>query len=556
MTLGSYYLHDPRVVLLPIERLGPSGMDAALAELLRTEAGWEAERVALFDRGFALYWSRSASLAARTRTWPAPRLRHVAVVGDAGGVRPYAQMLNTSAWTLWQADLDPASSHAELVAFLLAHGERMALTGEVTLAAVQTAAWWLERSEDECRAFAAAAARSTRPDAEGFRAIADALPWLRTLRHETLAPPARIALAGAASPGPRAVPGTGLLVPAAIEAEPPALVERWTETARQAVAAFHSRWRTPDPTAVASLLEWLAAAAPPLLVTGRGGRVLWEPDSPSRIGGLRQELRGASGAGVRDIAADLHVVADRTGRFLDALAEPAALPRPRTAPEQRGYAYLHGERRLIAYNLHEPGTERLLGPALPYARAMLGARTIHEWCHLAVDAGWVPAVDEDAVRAGVEGLGDLLERVVHDAPLALRHASGSELAGLGPHPGRALAAGITDRFDDYRANLLAARFLDLAEQETYVRQNVRTLRAEMQPSRLFHTLVRYAYEYQYLRFSLVEDRREYFLRSTWFDDDFLRTRVLDDERFDALVAAVGAICELYAVDESRFRTPV
>jgi hypothetical protein len=34
------------------------------------------------------------------------------------------------------------------------------------------AAWWLERTDEECVAFAAAAARATRPDAAGFRAIA------------------------------------------------------------------------------------------------------------------------------------------------------------------------------------------------------------------------------------------------------------------------------------------------------------------------------------------------------------------------------------------------
>jgi len=45
----------------------------------------------------------------------------------------------------------------------------MAVSGEVTTAALHTAAWWLERSDAECDAFAGAARRATRPDAAAFR---------------------------------------------------------------------------------------------------------------------------------------------------------------------------------------------------------------------------------------------------------------------------------------------------------------------------------------------------------------------------------------------------
>ena len=65
-------------------------------------------------------------------------------------------------------------------------------------------------------------------------------------------------------------------------------------------------------------------------------------------------------------------------------------------------------------------------------------------------------------------------------------------------------------------------------------------------------LVRYLYEFQYLRFSAVADRRTFFLRSTWFDADFIDRGVLDEATFDALTAAVAGICDCYAVDESRF----
>src|SRR5262249_51560762 len=147
---------DPRLVLVPIEHLTATGMSRAFAALVVARAAWPPARVALFDAGFARYWERSASLARPTTAWPPPRRRHVAVVREPLGVRPYASLLNTSAWLLYDSDVDPARSDPELLACLLAHGDWMAQTGEVAYAALRGAAWWLERSDEECAAFAAA----------------------------------------------------------------------------------------------------------------------------------------------------------------------------------------------------------------------------------------------------------------------------------------------------------------------------------------------------------------------------------------------------------------
>jgi hypothetical protein len=68
-------------------------------------------------------------------------------------------------------------------------------------------------------------------------------------------------------------------------------------------------------------------------------------------------------------------------------------------------------------------------------------------------------------------------------------------------------------------------------------------------------LARFLYELQYLRFSAVPDPRAFFTRSTWFDADFLASGVLDEARLDTLAAAVGALCDAYAVDETRFIDP-
>lgn len=521
------------MVLVPIEHLGPEGVSGDFAGAL-VARGWSAARVALFDAGFARYWRRATDLARRVRGWPAPRLRHVAVVAEPLAVHPYVSLLNTSAWTLYAADLDPATSHPELLAWLLAHGDRLMVLGEVTRAALHDAPWWLERDDAECAAFAAAAARSPRPDGDALRQLAAALPWLRRLGHADLRP----------CPGPhRAIPGTAVQVPRELETEPPALVEAWTAAARGAVSAYVARWRAADPDAARALLDWLAADAPPLLVAARG-RLLWDPAAPDRIGGLRTELKRCSGAAVRDVAADLRLVAAHTRRVLAALAEPQALP-PVTDAEQRGYVYMHRERGLLAYDLDETGIDRRQGPALPFARAMLGARAVHEWAHRAVDAGWVPwalpAAEHDARAAAVAAR---LDAAIADASAALRPDDVD---------GAALVRLLRTRMPDFQCNLLAQRFLDTAERETYVRHNVRTLRGEFPPARRWQMLARYLYELQYLRFSAVADPRRFLLASTWADADLIGSGLVSRARFDELADAVAALCDGYAVDDGRVR---
>jgi hypothetical protein len=553
-SVADFYFADPRLALVPIEHLTPIGMSVEFAALLTARRGWRAAQVALFDAGFSLYWTRSAALARRTATWPAPRLRHVAVVGDALAVRPYSQLLNTSAWLLYASDLDTERAHPEWVAYLLAYGDRMAMTGEVTHAAAQAAAWWLERTDDECRAFAEAATRATRPDAAGFQAIAAGLSWLRRLRHVDLCPPRVV------SPH-RSMPGTGLLVPQALEQEPPALSVRWRTTAEAALRAYRAAWAAREPAAVAELLSWLERETPPLLVTAEGGRIVWEPEAPGHGDPLRDLLADADAVAVRAIHDDLRAVDRHTRAFLDAVVDRTALSTARADAEQSGYSYLHRERRLIAYNVDERGMERRRGAPLPFARAMLGARTAHEWAHLADAAGWVPrTIDESGWQAAQDALAAALDATIGAAPAAVRARTGADVARLaegGGSAGRTLVRIALTRLPDYRANLVARRFLDEHERETYVRHNIRTLRPEYPPPELWRMLVRYLYEYQYLgphlRLVRVADARAFLWQSTWFVDDFVATGVLDAARFDALAERVATLCRAHDVDETRFR---
>ncbi len=552
--LAEFYFTDARLTLIPIEHLTPDGMRGEFAALIMARRGWDTRRVEFFNAAFRRYWTRTQRLASQTGTWAPPRVRHVALVQDALAVPPYVQLLNTSSWMLYDSDFDPVASHVEFAAYLLVHGDRMALTREVTMAAIANAAYWFERTDAECADFGAAAARSNRPDAEAFRSLAAALPWLRELRHETLRP----APAGTC----RVIPGTGLLVPRRLEAAPTALLNEWTTAAQTAVAAFDARWHAHEPAPVGALCDWLAVSAPPLLITTRRDRVAWDAQHPTAVGALRAELREASGVAVRDLLADLQTIEHHTRMFQRCLRDPTALPPPARDTEQRGYCYLHRERGVIAYNLHEPGIERLRGPALPYARAMLGARTIHEWAHLAVAAGWVPqTAPRERVAHLTHALADEFDETIAAAPQAVRARTSRDLAALRHQgagtpmtAGAALVRIILGRLPDYQANLLAQRFLDQRERETYVRHNVRTLRSEYAPDQLWRMLARYLIEYQYLGFSDVTDRRTYFHTSTWFDADFLATRILSLARFDALAGRVAAWCATHSVDESRFRS--
>ena len=207
--------------------------------------------------------------------------------------------------------------------------------------------------------------------------------------------------------------------------------------------------------------------------------------------------------------------------------------------------------------------ERLHGPPLPYAHAMVGARTAHEWAHLADAAGWVPrTVSRDAYRALRAALAAELDAAIAAAPAAVRRLTAPDVADLARQAdgaGAALARLTTTRMPDWRANLVARAFLTEAEGETYVRHNVRTLRGAYPAPHLWRMLIRYLFEYQYLSPALgmtrVPDPRDFLFASTWFADDFLATGVLDEARFDVLADAVARLCACHAVNPGALRLP-
>lgn len=546
--LQDYFFLDPRVILVPAEHLSERGVDASFGAALRDRAGWGDAQLRLLNEGFTLFWSRAATLAERLSHLRAPLRRSVAVLRAGSLVRPYAPILNRSTWTVHEEDLDPARSHPELLAYALLHADRAAELGEVTRPALDLAPYWLLRSEPECNAFVDAARRSAGPERDVFRLIADALPWIRELRHESLRPP-RLGRH-------RKIPGTGVLVPQRHETRPPELVQHCRAIAHERLARHHAAIAGSGETAKARLLEWLRTSAPPLLVTSSRDTVVWEPDSAAETRGLERALAGVPAAAIDSIQADLERIASHTQCFQEALADPDSLARTSPEAEQRGYAFLHRERGCIAYDLLEPEIERLRSPALPYAREMLGARTWHEWAHLADDAGYViRTVDERRWQTLAEGFGALLDRAVDRAARAIRSATAADLEALAGEgsPGQRLGRLFLTRLPDYRANLLACRFMSEAERETYVRQNVRPLHREYGSAQSWRLLVRLLYEAQYLRFSEMDAPAEY-LREAVLRHDVLDAGLVEQASWEELYAAAGALCEAHTIDAARFRS--
>lgn len=556
MRIGRYCRGEPDFLLLPTEHLSPTGPAPDLAAFLERESGWSRARVDLLATSLDLYWRRAKALADRMPAWPRPRIRGIGVASDGITLRPYAQVLNTSTWTLYDCDLDPELSHSELVAFLLVVGDWMSATGEVTQAPMRAAAWWLAAGETACASFAAAAERSVRPDAEAARAVAEALPWLRRLHHRGLQP----APAGAVH---REIPGTGLEVPTDFESRPPQLVEACRRAADTALEAYRAAWRSSDAGAVAALTEWLARDQPMVMVTVASGAVVWDRVDSEATSTVRSVLENADAVAIESLRADLQRIDEHSRRFVAALSDPEALPTVDRGLSENGYAYMVPNRHMIAYNLEEPGMERLSGPALPYARAMLGARVFHEWAHLADEAGWVPAiVDERELARRGAALAASLETAVAECSPRLREPSSRDLEEIrGGRPvGEALAELLLARLPDYRANLVAGRFMSESERETYARHNVRTLRYEYPAARLWRLLIRYLYEYQYLLphlgLTVIDDAYGYFAACTAFDADFVATGALTEERFHEITAALSQVCEAYAVDTGRIALPV
>lgn len=549
--LHDFYFCNDGVDLVPAEHLAADGIDGDFARALVNRPGWSADRVDLLERGITLYVDRVDELVDAAGGFLPPRLCNIAILHPGADVRPWAAVLNESTSTLHLDDLDPERSHPEFVAYTLALAGHLAEVGDVVLAPLQLAPWWFDRTDDQRASFARAVEGSRRPDRTFYEVIAKGIPTLRRLRHRRLRPARRT---------DRSLPldGTDLQVPRNLQPELDRMAERLRRSATACLEDFHRRHRSSDRSPVADFTAWIATSRPTVLVTDRTGQIVWDPEHPDRIEALEALLGGSGPRTIADARLDLERVSDHTTRFLTSLRNPDSLPDTDPDITQTGYAFLHRDRRMIAYNLDEPGIERRLGPGLPWAREMLGARTAHEWAHLAVDAGWVPrTVDDSAWQARRKDLAGAFDAVVARLPTGIAREVADDRRRLGAagSVGEALVEIFEKRLPDFRANLLAARYQSDPERETYVRHNIRPLRRELPDPLLLRRLSRLLFEAQYLRFSNLEERWPYFFEITRFETEFMETDVLDDAALHRLDEAAAALCSSYRIADEAFVLP-
>jgi hypothetical protein len=553
--LTEFYFGQEGMVLIPIEHLSRDGIGSDFQGALLERTALGREWIEFFNRAFSLYWERALDLHARApQHWLPPRAQHICVMTATEGANPFTQLFNRSSWNVEACDFRPESSSLEYAVFQIFHAERMGLLRQILPALVSNLTYFLTLSGDQLRDFREGCRLSKRGDAGGFHALAEATAWIAKAYHQPLKEPSLHL------PGYVVIPYSDLVMPAAQQDQLVALQESWAHAAQGVLDGYFRFHAKPSPTKGKKICDWLAATKPALLVVGKDGRILWDPEDSESTGDLLAQLERVTGHAEDRIIKDLEVVDYHSRRFLKSLREPGGLVDPAHFMTPGGLSYIHPTRKLVAYSIHdERNNLRLVEPAPPYERLMLGARTMHEWGHLSAESNWVCV--PDAAKARREELraelAALIESLHANAPAHVRAGTAMEIEQLKAtsktgSPGRLLVKMMLVRSEDFQANLLAKRFLRTAEMETYIRNNVYSLVTESDTTGVYSRMLRYAYQYQYLRLSRIEDPMGYFVKSTWFAEHYYRPGVLTEGQFQQVVNLVGGICDCYAIDESKF----
>jgi hypothetical protein len=535
---------DEGLFLIGIEHLSRAGIEPAHRAWL-AEQGFSEAWLARFERCFELWWSRAEELQKKApRSWLAPRVQIVAVATRP--LRPFFQPIHGSSWLVYRDDFEPELASEELGVYALALAERLGWLGQIVPGYLSNLPYWLLRTEEECARFRADCERSRRPDAGALKAVAAALELVRGAHHAELRP--RVLVTG----GPELdLAGSGLSFAPEKRHPLESFVRRLTRELERVVQEHYGRFVARGHEPLERFLAALSEERPEVLVTGERGAILWDPEKPSETGRLQAVLRNAAPEVLDSLRADLAVTSARSRAFLASLAVPA--PRPKLVMDQDGLAYLHRERNAIAYPLAGKEAHRVKEPAPPFERAMLAARTVHEWGHAAVDQGWVRVPEEHlSAHAATRGeLVELLTSVWRDAPASLVLFARADV-DRPPSAGETLVRALEGRMMDFQVNLLAARYLGPLELATYVRNNVRCLAREYGPAGHFHLLARYAYEAQYLRFLGPLERLDYLAKSAWLEHQFVISRAISGERLARLFDLTARWCDGYAIDPRPF----
>jgi hypothetical protein len=553
--LATFCLDHPGACLLPADHLGEQGMSDEVRAVLSRREELPADRLDLLDRGYRLYRERARDLHGRAPgSWMPPRKAHVLLITDPGRAPSYSAPFLGTSWCLHASDLDPAISNEEWVAFQIFHVERLSFLKTVRAAVGYNLAYFLARTDDEIEAFARAASRASRPDAPAFAALAGALPRLRGLHHLPLRPPPK--------PAPERmhyVDGADLLVPASILPDVQVVLAAFESEARAIESVFsvqqaivpEGRARAP----VDELADFLREERPAVLLTGPQGEALFDPEQPLSIEALRGALAGLTHRAADSVREDLRLVSAKSRAVLASLRAPDQLPRTSSDVELGGGVYIRADRRLVVYELPQPGFDALRREAPPFHRKLLAARTVHEWGHLVHEAGIVrvPPGRRREHDEAVAALGEVYSRVVSAVPERLADDVRAELRDLGAGPssaGAALTRATLHRISDYTSNLFFKRYLTPEELRAYVLTNVRHHLSEGVGT--LGQLVRHAVELQYLRLAGVSEPLRYFLETSYFEYYMIQSGVFVEEHVRAVLDATARVCACHEVDASAF----
>jgi hypothetical protein len=543
------------MVLIPIEHLSKDGIGSAFQSALLEKTILDREWIEYFNRAFSLYWERALDLHARApQFWLPPRVQHVCVYTATRGMNPFTQLFNRSSWSLEACDFHRESSSSEYAIYQFFHAERVGMLRQLLPALVSNLSYFLTLSADQLQDFREGCFRSKRGDASGFRALAEATDWISRAYHQPINEPSPQLL------GHMVLPYGGLIMPKALEHRLIALQDSWARAAQAVLDGYFQFYAKPSPAKGRKICDWLVATRPALLIAGKEHGILWDPEQSESIDDLLPQLQNVTEQAEERIIKDLEVVDHHSRRFLKSLREPDGLVNPPHFMTPGGLSYIHPTRKLVVYSIHdERNNLRLVEPAPPFERLLLGARTMHEWGHLSAESLWVRVPAEAQARHEElrAELASLIEALHAGAPPHVRSATTLEFDQLkatskSGSPGRLLVKKMIVRSEDFQANLLSQRYLRTAEIETYIRNNVYSLVTERETTGVYARMLRYAYQYQYLRLSSIDDPLGFFLKSSWFAEEYYRTGILSEEQFQQVLTLVGEICDCYAIDESKF----
>ena len=546
-TLSLCFSHTGAFVV-PAEAFCDERMSPDWSRCLADEGRITPSQLSCLQAAYALYWRRcSALFTAAPASWFPPRQTNLIIVSDASCVKPYFDPFGGTSSLLYLSDLD---THAEYVAYLLVHNERVGLLRSLRAALICNLSYWLAQ-DDSCRIeFSRAARQARRPDAAVFVQLSQAFDWIDALGHQPLRAPSPDSTEDYLH-----VTAADLFIPTRLHAPLTNLCDAAEAALRKAMLGTPRQRTASAAQALNELCDWMLHAKAHLIVKSAAGKVVWAPGSRD-ASAVRRALREASKDAVASLHADFSVVHERTRTFLDALHDPASLPRHSTVLVDGDGAYLNAAEQAVVYELRQPGFDAVNLPAPPIHRLLLGARVMHEWGHLAHAGKLLRVPDQRRAEYSASRalLGDQFMTVLDRMPQRLREEVSGELATLAPDPGQcaaALARKTLARVGDYLANLMCSRLLPAQEMQAYVRNNVRNHLAENLG--IVSELARYAYEIHYL--ALAGMPRAYFFNTSRFTTYFVQSGLMSEEDAHALFDAAGRVLACYELDESRLTLP-